>query len=77
VPADTQARALAFAAAMITIPSGAGFTVAAVLLEAGTATAVLGAATTVYTALALTLTALLCVRRSRGSFPSRLPRRVR
>jgi MFS family permease len=73
VPAGTHARALAFAAAMITIPSGAGFSAAAVLIEVSNASAILGFATLVYTALALTLTAWVGVRRARDAFTSRLP----
>jgi hypothetical protein len=71
VPAGTHARALAFAAAMITIPSGAGFIVAAILLETSNAAMVLGSATLVYTALALTLTVWVSIRR-RDSSTSRI-----
>ncbi len=66
VAPGVHARALAFSAAMITIPSGAGFLSAAILLETSTAPMVLSSATLVYTALALALTVVAVRHRSAG-----------
>jgi hypothetical protein len=54
-----HARALAFSAAMITVPSGGGFLSAAILLQTARTSLVLSSAALVYTALALTLSVLV------------------
>lgn len=55
VERGAHARALAFAAAMITIPSGVGFALAALLLWLSGSTSVLAASAVVYVALAVAL----------------------
>jgi hypothetical protein len=66
VERGAHARALAFAAAMITIPSGLGFGLAAILLSAFGSAGVLAASAITYAALAISLIATAIGRRVTG-----------